>query len=157
MNLHPTITSSIIDSLGIYTKQMPDIRINQYKAGSNIYAGYTDISATDKISILYKEQNDAKYMTIKFANTDIWFCLISFEEDNDDNNTFVAKIIDNKFHFRNISNIELANLLVSFEIVKQYASCWKPYKPQKAEFELLNSFISNEFILSVKENYDSKR
>jgi hypothetical protein len=146
--LQAAIAKRVLDILGIFSKDMPDIRNEFYSISKNIWAGRIPIEDDNDVIFLYSEKNDNKYMLTKFSSTNIksnWFCIISMSDDEDpDLNKIYSTIeIDKSLKFIDISNMELANLFKGFELIRQYTPFWAKYEPSKEFLEVLSKFVGS--------------
>lgn len=147
-HLQAAIAKRILDILGIFSKDMPDIRNEFYYISKDIWAGRIPIEDDNDVVFLYSEKNENKYMLTKFSSTNIksnWLCIVSMsnDEDPDLNKIYCSIEIDKSLKFLDISKIELANFFKGFELIRQYTPFWGKYSPSKEYLEVLNKFIGS--------------
>ncbi|MFZ4768691.1 MAG: hypothetical protein ACOYLO_00825 [Ferruginibacter sp.] len=157
--LQSSIAIRIIDSLGVITKDLPDIRSDTFKTKhNNIWAVSTILNENINLIILYYEA-DMKYMLcgLKEKNIDNWkgiVCGDETEEEYELNNIFAVKLIDKEFSIREISIIEIGNLLVTFECIRNFFNGWNQYVPADSEIKTFKEFIKSISKENIEENIE---
>ena len=148
--LQSSIVLRIIDSLGVFTKSMPDIRNEFFKVkDENAYAAMVNLSDKNAIITLYCEAGENKYMVTRAFHEKkktIWYCLACFDynDDNPDlNQVYTLNVNDDKYIFSQTSFIEKANLLVTFECIRNFFSGWEIYSPSNDDLDTLYKFKAN--------------
>lgn len=160
--LTSSITIRIMDILGIASKDMPDIRNENFlvKKEKNIWALKGQLNESYTTLILYAENDGMKYMCANFdpsAKDIAWVCLICgdlTEEEPDLNKAYVLHINDGNYFAREANTIELAHMLTAFEMFRNFFSGWSPYQPKDSETEIIKAFM--RIIVSEEENDDEK-
>jgi len=146
-NLQSAIVIRILDVLGIFSKDMSDIRNDNYNITDSIWAGKLKIDDDNQIIFLYSEKNESKYMITKYlssAEKSNWFNLVSLDQEEPDlNKMYISIEIEKNLKFREISYIELADALRGFELIRQYMPSWLRYEPKKEDLDILDKFIKS--------------
>jgi hypothetical protein len=144
-NLESAIAIRVFDILGIFSKEMPDIRNDNYLITESIWAGKLIIDEENQIIFLYSEKNDNRYMITKYLHPkSSWFNLVSLDqEDCELNKIYVSIEVEEKIKFRDISYVEIADLLKGFELIRQYMPNWLAYEPDSKDLDILSNFIKS--------------
>lgn len=154
-NLQSAVVLRILDVLGIFSKDMFDIRNEIYYISDSTWAGKLKIDDDNQIIFLYSEKNEYKYMITKYlssASKSNWFNLVSLDvEDVDLNKAYISLEIEKELKFREISYMEISDLLKGFELIRQYMPSWLRYDPQKEDLDMLNKFINSIELESILE------
>jgi len=152
-HLQSSIALRIMDSMGVISNDLPPINHELYKTkrASNVYAAKTGFEEGSSIIALYSEHGDMKYMITRIASDNdnknkLWFCIAcgdTKEENPDLNRIFALNVFDEKYIFRETSIIEIANILVSFECVRNYCAGWSPYDASVDDIATIKDFIKS--------------
>jgi len=149
--LKAAIAIRTLDSLGLVTREMKDIR-NEFflvKHGDEkIYSGKVNYSEKASLVFLYTEVFDHKYM-ITFLETndgkdqgDLTLCIVSCDLEETDPELSKLILGTKNKEFRDVSFLEAAKFLNTFETVRNHMPYWVPNTPQKEQIEYLFSFIN---------------
>lgn len=148
--LRSSIALRIMDAVGIFSKDMQDIRRELFEIKRNLWASKIDIDSGEAVIVLYSQVGDKKYMITKRqdeqSKLQLWFCFICIDDTDDNyemNNIFAANISNNDIRFRDISMLEAANILTGFELIRQFTSVWAQYKPTEMDINVMSKFISS--------------
>ncbi len=150
-HLQASITVRILDSLGVVSREMPDIRESQYLVKPKIWSGKVELSENDSVVFLYSEDSDMKFMITKFiskASTESysnWYCFVCGDivtEDPELNKMFSSYTEKNN-KFREVSFFEMANILRGFEMIRTNMPYWLPNKPTTNDIDSLSTFINS--------------
>jgi len=146
--LESAIVLRIIDCLGIFSKDMPDIRNHNFATKvNNIWAIKNNIENYNSIVILYSEIGDKKVLLSSMgADKDTWVCVVcgdAEEESVEMNKVYLLNIIKDKWSIREIDTIELANLFTTFECFRTFFSGWEQYDAKEEELSIIKKFVSS--------------
>jgi hypothetical protein len=136
--LKAAITVRILDSLGVVSKEMQDVRNKMFLLNSDpdIFAGKVVMSDDSSMIFLYSEQSDTKFMITTLVNKNVnnWFCFISADiedEEPDLNRMFSTYFKDKTLRFREVSFFEAASILRTYEVIRDNMPYWIPLESSK--------------------------
>jgi len=148
-NLRASIAVRILDSLGVVSKEMNDIRndifLHHYK-DFDIYSGRVNYSDNESVVFLYTEYDDEKYMITFMENNKgndsaFIFCIVSGDVENEDPDLNKLIIGNKDSNFREVSYLEGAKILNTFEIIRNHMPNWGHNIPKDSQFKYLLNFI----------------
>jgi hypothetical protein len=137
--------------LGILSKDMPDIRNENFKTKEkNIWALKANIEEDSSVIVLYSETDENKYMIAGLKNDKIpqkmWFCIIcgDCEEENPElNRIFIINENKSKITIREANIIEMANILITFECFRNFSNGWFNYEPEISDYLIIKKFTNS--------------
>lgn len=148
--LKSSIGIRILDSIGVVSNDMPDIRNNSFLLpidfrNFSIFSGKISIEDGDVIFI-YGERDDNKYMmSLLNGKAGVYrLYIVSMDlvnESPDLNNIFLGITDSDVEKYRELSFLEAGSFLVSFELIRNHISNWYPYKPTNKETNLFFDFL----------------
>ena len=137
-----------MDSIGIFSKDMQDIRRDLFEVKRNLWSCKVDIDNGEAVIILYSQVGDKKYMITKRQDSknslQLWFCFACIDDADENyemNNVFAANLSNDNLRFRDVSMLEVANVFVGFELIRQFTSTWAQYKPTELDVNVMSRFI----------------
>ena len=149
--LEASIVYRIMDSFGLFTKELPTIKTEQYRnqkfpnlwsARVNLFE-HTHISAN--LCTSNKLHHNFHYLTIKFTDDNqdqpIIYCLVCNEADYLMDHIFLYDT-NNKQEFKTHkpSALIIANLLKGFEEIREYVPHWLPYEATQEDIKIIHAF-----------------
>jgi len=148
--LKAAVAIRILDSLGVVSKEMVDIRndnfLKVYK-DDKFYSGRVNYSEKESLVFIYTElENNDKYMTA-FVETDnggsgeFVLCIVSgdvIEESPDLNKLIIGT---KSLKFREVSYLESAKFLNTFEVIRNHMPNWEPNDPDEKSLKYLIEFM----------------
>lgn len=148
--LESEITIRVMDTFGIFTKDMPTIINDTFKVKNNVWSARIELDKDQKISVVYSIVNNNHYMVISNkANDNFCYCLIVCDHDNTNeelNKVYIhnrvmtaSKQLDDKF--RESLATERSILLNGFEIIRLYNTALFKHSPTYQEFDILSKFV----------------
>lgn len=152
--LESAITIRVMDTFGIFKKDMKSIIHDSLKIKNNLWATTFDIEDGNSINALYTFANNNHYMLLSNSanhnNGGFYYCLIvcDYENENEElNKVFIynkpkddaRKVLNGKF--RESLSTERAILLNGFEIIRLYNRVLNKYNSNIDEIEIMNLFI----------------
>lgn len=150
-NLRSAIAVRILDSLGVVSNEMNDIRndifLHTYD-GSKIYSGRVNYCENQSVVFLYTEVCEEKYM-ITFLEDDrgseatFTFCIVSADVETENPKLNKLIIGTKSANFREVSFLEGAKILNTFEIIRNHMPNWGKNKPTETQFQYLLKFIES--------------
>lgn len=146
-HLESSIALRIMDVLGIFTKDMPNIRNELLKINkNNIWAVKMPIDDEFGINILYSEFDDKKYMTCGNEKAKTWFGIIigcSDESNPEMNKIFMINQLKDDISIREADTIEIANIFTTFECFRHFFNGWHKYEEKEDDLKIMKKFISS--------------
>jgi hypothetical protein len=147
-NLKSSIAIRILDSIGIVSKDMIDVRNEKYLTkykNKKFYSGKTNYSSDGSLVFIYLEDNDMKYMISFIQNNkedvgDIYLCIISSDIENESSEYNKLLLGTKKNFFREVSYLEAAKFLNTFEVLRNHMPVWLYNKPSDKQLDYLLEF-----------------
>lgn len=145
--LESSLALRIMDILGIFSKDMPNIRTDNFKLKKHdIWSVKMPIDGESDIDILYSEDGDKKYMITGSDKSNLWFCIIigDSEENNPElNRIFISQFLKEDFSIREADTIEISNVFATFECLRHFFKGWYKCDPKENEVSIMKKFISS--------------
>lgn len=150
-NLKAAIAIRILDSLGVISDEMNDIRNKSFlhdHEGSDVYSGKANYSENESVVFLYTEVAEEKYMITFLEDgerneSSFTFCIVSADIETEDPELNKLIIGTKEGNFREVSFLEGAKILNTFEIIRNHMPNWGSNQPKKSHFEYLFNFIKS--------------
>ena len=148
--LKAAVTVRILDSLGVVSKEMQDIRNKNFLVNAEppMFAGKVGITSEHDMIFLYSEKDNTKFMltTLLDKTNNNWFGFISADIENEDpeSNKILSTYYQNKeLRFREVSFFEVASILRTFEVVRDNMPYWVPFKCEKEHIDIMTTFMKS--------------
>jgi len=149
--LKSLIAIRIMDSIGVVSKEMRDVRnptyLNEYD-NHNVYSGRVNYTESEFLIFLYVDVEDSKYMTIHLEDSDgnvgkFILCVVcdDLETEDSDLNKLIVGTKNNKF--REASFLESSKILNTFEAIRDHMPNWDPNEATTVQLRFLFEFISS--------------
>lgn len=137
--LYSSICVRVVDTFGLISKDMRDVREEVF--GQNISSTWA-LSIKEQ-PIIVKQLDDG---IIVFINTDpniyyVFSCNDPKNEKPEENNAYCLSIDKQDIQIRDVSVIELANILMFVELVRNFNMEFNIYSLSKTDIKALNYFL----------------